>query len=88
MSRQGVCVLIHYFNFWVLSIMALSGVRLETSGKEIGSFNHIKPRNSATDKRGTCLRPGPSLWHGKIRQTRVCANAGRTARRDVVFSHR
>ena len=65
--------------------MALSGVRLETSGKEIGSFNHIKPRNSATDKRGTCLRPGPSLWHGKIRLARARANAGRTARRRVVF---
>ena len=62
--------------------MALSGVRLETSGKEIGSFNHIKPRNSATDKRGTCLRPGPSLWHGKIRLARARANAGRTARRN------
>lgn len=66
--------------------MALSGVRLETSGKEIGSFNHIKPRNSATDKRGTCLRPGPSLWHGKIRLARARSNAGRTARRRVVFS--
>lgn len=66
--------------------MALSGVRLEIIGERNRFIqNHIKPRNSATDKRGTCLRPGPSLWHGKIRLARARANAGRTARRNVVF---
>lgn len=51
--------------------MALSGVRLETNrGKKLDGI----------------LRPGPSLWHGKIRPARAGANAGRTARRHIVFS--